>query len=375
MNRLILLFCTILLLPQQGLPGGDASDGHSHGEETAPLTITNPNTPQRQPDGSVFLPKQTQRLIQVRTQAVKRQDLARSLVLNGQIIAGVDAHRKVHALQAGRLKMAPHHALAIGQPVEKGQVLAIITLANDAQEGTNQAVEAADLQAQLQLAQQDYQRLQQLGKVIAQREIDAAAATVRSLQARLAVFRKSVKGVMETVRAPIAGKITANLVTDGQAVQAGDLLLEIIDPSQWQVEAVTYDPALPANIATASVTIGLQTMTLHYQGNSQQLRQQALPLRFSIEGNTTLVGLVAGLLVQVTVQTRDRSQGMAVPISALVRNPSNQTVVWVKRSPEHYAPRIVHYQPLDGERVLVTAGLQDGERVVVQATHLINQIR
>ena len=31
--------------------------------------------------------------------------------------------------------------------------------------------------------------------------------------------------------------------------------------------------------------------------------------------------------------------------------------------------------PLDGERVMITAGLQDGERVVVQATNLINQIR
>lgn len=44
-------------------------------------------------------------------------------------------------------------------------------------------------------------------------------------------------------------------------------------------------------------------------------------------------------------------------------------------TPEQYAPRVVQYQPLDGERVMITAGLPDGERVVVQATNLINQIR
>lgn len=105
-----------------------------------------------------------------------------------------------------------------------------------------------------------------------------AAATVRSLQARLAVFRKGAKGVTETVRSPISGIVTASHAANGQAVQAGDLLLDIIDPSKLQVEAVTYDPALlKANIAAANVTIGKQTLALRYQGNSQQLRQQALP--------------------------------------------------------------------------------------------------
>ena len=79
--------------------------------------------------------------------------------------------------------------------------------------------------------------------------------------------------------------------------------------------------------------------------------------------------------MQVTVQTRETLQGVAVPADALARNPSNQTVVWVKTAPEQYAPRVVQYQPLDGAQIIITAGLQDGERVVVQATNLINQIR
>ena len=85
--------------------------------------------------------------------------------------------------------------------------------------------------------------------------------------------------------------------------------------------------------------------------------------------------LAAGSPIQVTVQTRETLQGVALPAEALARNPSNQTVVWVKTAPEQYAPRVVQHQPLDGERVMITAGLQDGERVVVQATNLINQIR
>ena len=374
MNKCPLLVSLLVCFPLLVLAGGDGSDGHSHGEETTPLTVINPNTPQRQLDGSVFLPKTSQRFIQVRTQPAKLETLPRSLILNGQVVAGMDASSKVQALQAGRLDIANGSLPAIGDKVEKGQVLATLTLAKDAQEGTNQAAEAADLQEQLKLAELEQQRLQGLGELIPRREVDTAAATVRSLQARLAVFRKGAKGVTETVRSPISGIVTASHAANGQAVQAGDLLLDIIDPGKLQVEAVTYDPALPANIAAASVTIGKQTLALRYQGNSQQLRQQALPLRFSVEGET-LAQLAAGSPVQVTVQTRETLQGVAVPAEALARNPSNQTVVWVKTTPEQYAPRVVQYQPLDGERVMITAGLPDGERVVVQATNLINQIR
>ncbi|WML90010.1 efflux RND transporter periplasmic adaptor subunit [Thiothrix lacustris] len=357
-----------------------AGDGHDHGE--AAPTAANPNAPQRLPDGSVFLPKKTQRFIQVRTQPATLETLPRSLILNGQVVAGMDASSKVQALQAGRLDIANGSLPAIGDKVEKGQVLATLTLAKDAQEGTNQAAEAADLQEQLKLAELEQQRLQGLGDLIPRRDVDTAAATVRSLQARLAVFRKGAKGVTETVRSPISGIVTASHAANGQAVQAGDLLLDIIDPSKLQVEALTYDPALPANIAAANVTIGKQTLALRYQGNSQQLRQQALPLRFSFlpsplegEGLGVRGSLAAGSPVQVTVQTRETLQGVAVPAEALARNPSNQTVVWVKTTPEQYAPRVVQYQPLDGERVMITAGLPDGERVVVQATNLINQIR
>ena len=374
MNKCPLLVSLLVCFPLLVLAGGDGSDGHSHGEETTPLTVINPNTPQRQLDGSVFLPKTSQRFIQVRTQPAKLETLPRSLILNGQVVAGMDASSKVQALQAGRLDIANGSLPAIGDKVEKGQVLATLTLAKDAQEGTNQAAEAADLQEQLKLAELEQQRLQGLGELIPRREVDTAAATVRSLQARLAVFRKGAKGVTETVRSPISGIVTASYAANGQAVQAGDLLLDIIDPSKLQVEAVTYDPALPANIAAANVTIGKQTLALRYQGNSQQLRQQALPLRFSVEGEA-LTQLAAGSPVQVTVQTRETLQGVAVPAEALARNPSNQTVVWVKTTPEQYAPRVVQYQPLDGERVMITSGLPDGERVVVQATNLINQIR
>ena len=95
-----------------------AGDGHDHGE--AAPTAANPNAPQRLPDGSVFLPKKTQRFIQVRTQPAKLETLPRSLTLNGQVVAGMDASSKVQALQAGRLDIVNGSLPANGDKVEKG---------------------------------------------------------------------------------------------------------------------------------------------------------------------------------------------------------------------------------------------------------------
>ncbi len=371
MKSSIFLLIGAVLLPTLATAG----DGHDHGHDhdAAPIAAS-PNAPQRQPDGSVFLPKQTQRFIQVRTQPAKLETLPRSLILNGQVVAGINAHAKVQALQAGRLNVIGGALPPIGDRVTQGQRLATITLAaSDIQEVTNQAAERAELQTQLELAQLEQQRLHKLGDHSPRRDADAAVAIVRGLRARIAALTQGITA-QEVVAAPISGIVTASYAANGQAVQAGDLLLDIFDPSKLQVEALTYDAALPANIAAANVTIGKQTLALRYQGNSQQLRQQALPLRFSVEGEA-LTQLAVGTPLQVTVQTRATLQGVAVPAVALARNPSNQTVVWVKTAPEQYAPRVVQYQPLDGGRVIITAGLQDGERVVVQATHLINQIR
>ncbi len=75
------------------------------------------------------------------------------------------------------------------------------------------------------------------------------------------------------------------------------------------------------------------------------------------------------------MQTRTTVKGFAVPAGAVVRNPSNQAVVWVKVAPERLEPRVVRTEPLDAANVAVTAGLKAGDRVAVQGATLINQVR
>lgn len=79
--------------------------------------------------------------------------------------------------------------------------------------------------------------------------------------------------------------------------------------------------------------------------------------------------------VRVAVQTSTKQKAIALPASALAKNASNENIVWVHTAAEQFAPRTVRVAPLDGARIAVSAGLKDGERVVIDGAQLIGQVR
>jgi membrane fusion protein, heavy metal efflux system len=54
---------------------------------------------------------------------------------------------------------------------------------------------------------------------------------------------------------------------------------------------------------------------------------------------------------------------------------SGLPAVWIKTDPERFEPRTVRFEPLDGQRVVVSAGLAADMRVVTEGATLLNQIR
>ena len=178
----------------------------------------------------------------------------------------------------------------------------------------------------------------------------------------------------EALTAPVAGVVASAHVVAGQVVDARELLFEIIDPQRLRIEALAFDPALAANVASATLALGEQRVPLVFVGAARSLREQALPMGFRAQG-AALTALAVGQPVRVVVQTRQTIKGIAVPVSSLMKNPANQTVVWVKTAPERFEPRTVTTEPLDGVRVAVTSGLKPGDRVATAGASLINQVR
>ena len=158
------------------------------------------------------------------------------------------------------------------------------------------------------------------------------------------------------------------------AVDARELVFEIVDPSRLRIEALAFDAAIASNIGAATMAVGDKRVPLTFIGASRSLREQALPLVFRAQGDA-LTLLAVGQPVRVFVQTKDKVKGVSVPVASLMKNPANQTVVWVKTAPERFEPRTVTTEPLDGVNAAITSGLEPGDRVATQGATLINQVR
>ena len=347
-----------------------AHDGHDHGDE-APAASS--NGPQRQPDGSVFLPKPSQRQIGVRTQLIKQEPLARSHELAGKVIMDPTTGGKVQAMVMGRLVPGPDGLPQIGQSVRKGQVLAYIEPASGVLERSGQMAQVAELRAGQALAQKGLARLRELSETVPRKEIEAAESEVNSLTERARALSGGLAG-RDVLKAPVSGVIASSPAVAGQVVDARELVFEVVDPTQLRIEALAYDPAMAQNLAGAALAVGGQKVPLSFVGAASSLREQALPMLFK-GTSESLSRLAVGMPVVVFVQEATTVPGYRVPSGALMKNPANQNIVWVKDQAERFEPRVVNITPLDGASIAVTSGLADGDRVVVEGASLINQVR
>src|SRR5574343_743697 len=125
-----------------------AHEGHDH-DEKKPLVAPG-NTPQRLPDGAVFLPKSAQRGMGVLTVKVAEESLPRTLELPGRMIMDPHVGGRVQAMIPGRIEAAgPHGLPAAGSKVKKGDILAWVVPASGAIERSNQSALQAELKASL----------------------------------------------------------------------------------------------------------------------------------------------------------------------------------------------------------------------------------
>ncbi|OSZ64861.1 efflux RND transporter periplasmic adaptor subunit [Hydrogenophaga sp. IBVHS2] len=359
-----------LLLALASFTPVHAGPGHDHGDGPAAPTA---NGPQRQPDGSVFLPKPAQRQLGVRTLVSEEAELPRSVELNGMVLMDPNAGGKVQPINAGRIEPGPRGLPQPGQAVRKGEVLAFVLSSSAPIERSNQSAQLAELRAAKALADKRVARLKELADTVPRKEIEAVESEAASLAERIAAIGSGL-GTREALLAPVSGVIASAHVVAGQVVDARELLFEIVDPGRLRIEALTFEPALAANVGSATLAVGDQRVPLTFVGAARSLREQALPLGFRAQG-AALASLAVGQPVRVFVQTKQKVKGISVPVASLMKNPANQTVVWVKTAPERFEPRTVTTEPLDGINVAVTNGLKPGDRVVTRGATLINQVR
>ena len=351
---------------------GSAHEGEDHNEQKPPALSAGGELAQRLSDGTIFLPKPVQRIFAIRTTLTESGTFNRSIELPGRVIPDPNASGFVQAAVGGRLSAPPGGFPRLGTPVKEGDVLAYVTPPLQAIDVSDMRQRQGELDQQISIVERRLGRYEQLASsgAVARSQLEDTRLELQGLKERRASLDK-VRREAESLVAPVAGVIADGTPVAGQITQPSAVVFHIVDPEKLWVEALSF-AAITTSSASASTAQG-KSLKLEFRGSGLADRNQTIPVHFAIEGDAA--GLRAGQFVTVIVNTGEKKEGIAVPRTALVRSANGQDFVFEHVTAERFAIRAVRIEPLDGERVLVLAGVERGKRIVVQGAELLDHVR
>ncbi|MFG1417061.1 HlyD family efflux transporter periplasmic adaptor subunit [Xanthobacter sp. V0B-10] len=359
----------LLILGTLGLALAGVPQGARAADAPKPLPG---DAAQRLPDGSVIVPKPTQRILGVRTLVTAPGAFAGAVELPGRVVPDANASGLVQTAVGGRLAPPEGGFKPLGARVEAGDILAYVHQPIGASDLKDLEQQGYELDQQIAIVKRRYERLSAIPDAVTRREVEEAEIELNGLRTRRAKLER-VQREPEALRAPVSGVIATADAVAGQMADPNTVVFRIIDPSRLWVEALGFSPdAGRSGAATGRLPDG-RTVGLSFLGAGTSDRAQALPLLFSVASGAK--DLRPGQFLTVFAEAGAPRMGIAIPRSAVVRGANGQPVVYEHVSAERFVPLDVKTEPLDAARVMVLAGLAPGRRVVTDGAELIDQIR
>lgn len=349
-------------------------------------------TPEDDPPGRIVYLKEQAWKTAFANEPVAERELQASLAVAGSLVAPPHLQAIVAAPVAGQLRMvaakSPGDApLTVGSTVTAGQLLG--SIAPRLAEGVLPTLEAElqGAEVELRVAERQSARLRGLlaERAVAQREaddaagrVDTAKARLQGAKARLAQFRSGATALAQAatagyeVRAPIGGIVVEFSAVTGAQVEAGQLLLRVVDPSEVWLQARVFEADLGK--------IGLvDTAWFQLEGEAKPmdvaaLRGRLLPVSPLVDPQTRTVAvtfalpnpaqtLQVGRAARVQLALGKPVRCLAIPRMAVIEE-AGRPVAYVQVEGEAFERRVLTLGVQDREHVQVIEGLSLGERVV-----------
>ncbi len=214
-------------------------------------------------------------------------------------------------------------------------------------------------------------------------EGDAAAVQVYTAEQNLAAAGLSEEQIAELrktrtaqslleVRAPIGGVILVRNLTLGVRTDRTVELYRIADLSRVWVLADVYgrDAGLVRRGVTARVRCDGRTLPARVADALPQFDAQSRTLKVRLELDNPDYALRPDMFVEVELPVRMQPQ-VTVPADAVI-DTGLRRLVYVEAADGSFHPREVETGWRTGDRIAVTSGLNEGEKIVVAGTFLID---
>ncbi len=265
----------------------------------------------------------------------------------------------------------------LGDPVRRGEALAIVESRDAAQIAADRTAAAAKAQlAQSNLARERYLYGQKVSPRVdlerAQAEAASAAAEARRASVAAGAANVTSDGRSVVVASPITGRVTAENVSLGAFVQSETELFRVADPSQIQIEAAV-GPADAQRLAP-----GDRAIIELPDGSTTSARVRAVTPTLSGETRaaTAVLDVIGGRLqpglavrVRLFPSRGGTSTAIVVPEEA-VQSLNGRDVVFV-RTPKGFKATPVTTGQRSAGRIEIVSGLSAGQTIATKNAFLL----
>lgn len=311
------------------------------------------------------------------TELVKRRDITAAVQATGVIRAQTGAEVKVGARISGRVEKLFAN---IGDLVQKGQLIARLEQVDLLARVEEARMNLRTAEANLELAQKNIQRLQNLyardfvsrDKVdVAERDVKSAQAQVEQLRAVIR-FHETQKSYAD-IHAPISGVIAAVTTQQGETVSASSLNVQtfvtIVDLNRLEIYAYVDETDIgkikPGLAATFTVDSFPEK---DFSGTVSAIYPKAT-IQDNVVYYITLITidnsegkLKPDMTVSATILLDKRSNILTVPNRAIKREGGKKVVEVLERG--QAVAKTIRTGWKDGGYTEVLVGLKEGEAVI-----------
>jgi len=271
----------------------------------------------------------------------------------------------------------------MGQRVQKGQILmrldpVDLKLSLAAQEANVEAARAKYIQAKADEAR--YAALVKTGAVSHQ-EYDQARAALDSSKAQLVAAEAQARvsnnsSEYAVLLADADGVIVRTLSEPGQVVAAGQTVIQLAHDGPREALINLPEGVRPDLGTVASARLYGQEQT--YQAKLRELSDAADPAsrtfaaRYVLEGEAASAPLGSTVTIGLLAKQTSGSQSVQLPVGA-IHDRGSGPGVWIVDGNSEVKFRSVTIASIGKEEVVVSGGVQAGEKVVALGAHLLHE--
>lgn len=303
-------------------------------------------------------------VVAARTAVVSVEPFTQTLSAIGTVVARPGRYAALSAPSATRIARV---YVAEGQRVGAGQPLV------EFEQGQFASASSA-AQAALGAAQRNAERAQRLANdgILPRKDAETAAADLAKARADAVAARRASQ--LSVLRSPVSGVVTRMTAVLGAPADAGQVLVEVADPSAFDVvlsvgasDAASIIPGrhvgLTAGDKAGGESIGAGTVAS--VGAAVDSGSRSVQIRVAVTTPSRALRLGESVLGTIAVETR--ADAVVVPIQALVpaEEPGRYKVFVVDKSGLARA-RAVTVGGRTATKAEITGGLKGGEVVVTQ---------